>query len=49
MPQIYEAPQYEELLLLPMDPIALSEGEEEDDFMGGVPFSLRDTFEVSDD
>ena len=49
MPQLYEAPECEEILLLPLDPIALSEGEEDDDFMGGVPFSLRDHFSTFDD
>lgn len=46
MPELYEAPQCEELLLLFPNPIALSEGEEDDDFQGGVPFGLRDTFET---
>lgn len=44
MNPIYEAPDFEEILLLSTDPIALSEGTEEDDFQGGVPFGLRDTF-----
>ncbi len=45
MLEIYEAPDCEEILLHPIDPIALSEDNEDDDFQGGVPFGLRDIFE----
>ena len=46
MREKYEKPTAEELLFLPGDPIALSENGDEDDFQGGVPFSLRDNFQT---
>ena len=49
MQELYEAPDFEEILLHPVDPIALSESEEDDDFMGGVPFSLRDRYKTFED
>lgn len=45
MPKFYEAPDCTVILPQNIDPIALSEGEDgDDDFQGGVPFSLRDEF-----
>ena len=44
MEKLYEAPDCDVILLRSIDPIALSEGSEEDDFQGGVPFGLRDNF-----
>ena len=50
MLEIYVAPDCEEILLWPIDPIALSEGDDgDDDFWGGVPFSLRDNFDTFED
>ena len=47
MKKLYEAPEAEELLFLSADPIALSEDTGVDDgFSGGVPFSIRDLFNV---
>lgn len=49
MKMLYEAPDCWEILLQAADPLALSVGNEDDDFQGGVPFSLRDSISVFDD
>lgn len=49
MRALYEKPQVEEILLTAWDAIALSVDDDDDGFAGGVPFGLRDNFNVFED